>query len=87
MRLTIHSGPAQPAVIRLRIPDWSENARLTINGESPAEQPRSGSFHAIRRQWKKGDQVQLSLPMRSRLIQSHPLVEENRNQVVSEMSV
>lgn len=81
VRLTIHAGPGKPAVIRLRIPDWSDKPRLTINGEPPAEQPRPGTYHAIRRQWQRGDQIILNLPMRTRLIQTHPLVEETRNQV------
>ncbi len=81
VRLTIQCGPAKPSVIRLRIPDWADNARLTINGEALAEQPRPGTFHAVRRQWQQGDQITLTLPMRTKLIQSHPLVEETRNQV------
>jgi len=78
--LTIHSAPSHPATLRLRIPAWAEQSRLAINDESD-ETPESGSYHRLHRQWLAGDRVVLRLPMRPRLMQSHRLVEETRNQV------
>jgi uncharacterized protein len=48
--------------LRLRIPGWLKlPARITVNGAA-AVQGQSGSFAALRRQWKRGDVVELRLP-------------------------
>jgi DUF1680 family protein len=39
------------------------------------------SYTELKRPWTAGDAVELSLPMRARVLQAHPLVEEARNQV------
>ena len=54
---------------------------LTINGQVSNEQLAPGSYGEIRRGWKAGDVVELQLPMPVVLMESHPLVEETRNQV------
>lgn len=33
------------------------------------------------RKWKKGDVIELDLPMKARLVEANPLVEESKNQV------
>ncbi|WP_443939391.1 hypothetical protein [Pedobacter sp. MW01-1-1] len=40
-----------------------------------------GTYAELNRVWKKGDQVELNLPMEATLIEANPLVEENRNQI------
>jgi DUF1680 family protein len=64
------------ASIRMHIPGWSTGMTLKLNGrEILAEDLRQP------RRWKKGDQVELILPMRPRLMEANPLVEEAKNQV------
>src|SRR5262249_36419238 len=43
--------------------------------------PEPGSYFEVRRSWSPGDVLALTLPLRARLMQAHPLVEEARNQV------
>jgi DUF1680 family protein len=43
--------------------------------------PKAGTYAAIQRVWKAGDVVELTLPMKPRLVVAHPWVEECRNQV------
>ena len=45
----------------LRIPAWSEQSRLTVNGE---EQPVGQGIHFIEREWKSGDTLDLELDFR-----------------------
>ncbi|SEN48585.1 hypothetical protein SAMN05216436_11723 [bacterium A37T11] len=52
--------------IRLRIPAWSKQTSLTVNGEQIAVQP--GKFAIIKRTWKSGDQLELNLDMRGRVM-------------------
>ncbi|RAI89939.1 hypothetical protein LV83_01940 [Algoriphagus yeomjeoni] len=65
----------------MRIPAWAENAEIKINGEKATEKAIAGSYSSLTRIWKKGDVIELYLPMPVRLMEANPLVEETRNQV------
>ena len=62
--------------IRMHIPGWSTDMTLKLNGEpilaEDLRQPRK---------WKKGDTIELTLPMKARLVEANPLVEEAKNQI------
>lgn len=64
-----------------RIPGWTANAQLKVNGKTESINLAPGTYAELNRKWKKGDQVELVLPMEAQLVESNPLVEENRNQV------
>lgn len=71
----------RPRSIALRIPQWSRTHRVFVNGKPwPAVQLRNGYLY-INRPWQKNDRISLSLDMSVNLIESHPMVEETRNQV------
>ncbi len=78
--LSIDQAPARRLALHLRIPDWAEGATLAVNGEQAATVP-AGAYAECRRDWSAGDRVILNLPLRVRLVQAHPDVEETRNQV------
>ena len=78
VRITVES--AGEFSIFLRIPGWVKDATVTVNGR-PIEAPKSGTFHEVRKEWVAGDTIELSLPMPTRIIEAHPLVEEARNHV------
>lgn len=67
--------------VMLRIPGWASEANLRVNGCSISTDARPGRYAVIDRRWSAGDTIELDLPMRVRLIQANPLVEEVRNQV------
>jgi len=48
----------------LRIPAWCQAPEVTVNGKRHGLDPAAGKFVRIQREWKNGDTVQLSLPMR-----------------------
>lgn len=56
--------------LRLRIPEWAQEAALTVGGETEALRA-PGSFHVINRTWRSGDSVRLDLPMNVRLSEGH----------------
>ena len=68
--------------LSLRIPAWSKDTRLTINGEVQTASP--GHFAELHRLWKTGDRVQLVLDMKPRLTQANALVRENIGRVAVE---
>lgn len=47
----------------IRIPEWSRNAILKINGKEAGMDTPSGEIVRISREWKNGDTVTLELPM------------------------
>jgi DUF1680 family protein len=79
--LTIAEAPTWDVSILLRIPAWASHAALHVNGAPHSRSPRAGTYAEVRRTWAAGDVIALDLPMRPRLMQAHPLVEEARNQV------
>ena len=81
IKLTLNETTSKPYSIFLRIPAWTDNARLLINGKPADATLTSGKYAEVNRKWKKGDNVELILPMEAKLVEANPLVEENRNQV------
>jgi uncharacterized protein len=79
MKITMEAAPDRETSLFLRVPSWVSGATLTLNGK-PVE-VAAGKYAELRREWKSGDVVELTLPMKPRLIEAHPLVEENRNQI------
>lgn len=68
--------------LSLRIPEWSKEYKVSVNGADLTSQATmQKGYLTIDRTWKQGDKVSLSLEMRPRLVESNPLVEENRGQV------
>src|SRR5919205_121063 len=66
----------------LRIPAWCEDgAALEIDGQPFGGPLKPGTYAEIRRAWRPGDTVHLTLPMPVRRIACHPYVTENRGRV------
>ena len=72
----------KPFGLFLRIPGWVTGpVRLTLNGKTVAEPPRSGTYHRIQRQWQSGDVLELELPMPVRFMAAHPGLADARGKV------
>lgn len=65
--VTITVKAARPAQfpLLLRIPNWSEDARVAVNGQAVTG-VKAGEFCRVDREWKSGDRVELRFPMRVR---------------------
>ncbi|MBB4800741.1 DUF1680 family protein [Flavobacterium nitrogenifigens] len=83
--------------IKLRVPGWARNevlpgdlysykkasaqkVTINLNGETLAIQPENGYFN-ISRKWKKGDKINLNLPMEVQEVQTSSKVLTNANKV------
>ncbi|MFC3116164.1 beta-L-arabinofuranosidase domain-containing protein [Cellvibrio fontiphilus] len=55
--------------LQLRYPQWVEQGvlQLRVNGKTIKVKQQPGEFIALERRWKKGDKVELVLPMKPRL--------------------
>src|SRR5262249_46103680 len=79
--VAIAAAPDRPVGLRMRVPGWTSGASVAINGVPAPGRPEPGSYFEVKRAWAGGDVLTLALPMRPKLMQAHPLVEEARNQV------
>lgn len=48
----------------LRIPTWTEDAVILVNGEKVADAPEAGKYVCIEREWKGNDRLEIKLPMK-----------------------
>ena len=69
-QIEITVNPAAPVAftLGLRIPDWSVQNKLTINGQSVSA-PVQGTYADLHRTWAKGDKVVLKLDLRGRILE------------------
>lgn len=86
VRLTMESLPRSAKKnsfsIYLRMPEWCDQATLTVNGEPVAGTWSKNTYARIDRIWKKGDVIEWRMEMPVKLLEANPLAEEIRNQVV-----
>jgi DUF1680 family protein len=61
----VKSSKATRFALNLRIPSWAEGATVSTNGKRT--EIAAGSFLRLDREWISGDQIELDLPLRSRL--------------------
>lgn len=81
VQIRMEKVAATPFSLYLRIPGWCRKATIKINGKPAAIPIKPEQYAVIHRQWLAGDVVTLDLDMPATLIESHPMVEETRNQV------
>ncbi len=61
--LTITKAPASSWTLRLRIPSWAAAAAAKVNGRALEVTPGPSSYLSITRAWRKGDRVDIEMPM------------------------
>jgi DUF1680 family protein len=66
--LKIQTQKSESFTLSLRIPAWSDQTSLSINGEKAAVELKPGSYAKIQRTWKDGDTVELKLDLRCRVV-------------------
>jgi DUF1680 family protein len=67
VEITVDPEISESFTIAFRIPEWSRNTLMTINGESVSE-INSGVYKKITRVWHKSDKVVLKMDLTGRLI-------------------
>jgi len=81
VKIEINEVDTNPVSMNFRIPDWTENPVVSINGVSINESPKPGSYLEIKRRWKIGDEIILDFPMPVRLMEANPKVTKLTNKV------
>lgn len=67
--LTLSPEKAEEFTLRLRLPDWSAKTEISVCGEKVEA---TEGYTEIKREWKKGDKVELNLDMRTEIIRPTP---------------
>jgi uncharacterized protein len=80
IQLTVSPETARRFALHVRIPAWSRESAVTVNGES-VQGVAAGKYLAVQREWKPGDRVEISLDMRPQAIRANPLARENARSV------
>ncbi|MBV9796286.1 MAG: glycoside hydrolase family 127 protein [Actinobacteria bacterium] len=78
VQLEVRASGDVPWTLALRIPAWATGAELTVNGQPAGERAEPGSYTSIRRSWRRGDVVTLTLPMATRLTPPHERIDAVR---------
>ncbi len=75
-------SPAEPKrfTLRLRIPGWCRDAKLSVNGETVPLWVTKG-YAAIERTWQAGDEVRISFAMPVERLYANPEVTEDAGRV------
>ncbi|MCE5184871.1 MAG: glycoside hydrolase family 127 protein [Planctomycetaceae bacterium] len=80
VHIAIDEAPVNEFAVLLRIPGWSRGADIKVNKERIQKNAAPGQYFAMRRVWKTGDRITLTIPMQAQWIEGNPLVEETRGQ-------
>ena len=70
VRLTMAINKPEMFTLQLRIPAWSHQTALMVNGKATHAEP--GQYCGIRRTWQTGDTVELCLDMRTQVLHPEP---------------
>jgi DUF1680 family protein len=81
VKISVDPAAPTPFNLKVRIPAWCRGASLKVNGEPVSVRDRIRGYAQINRTWKKGDVVELLMPMPVETVKAHPLVEADAGKV------
>jgi DUF1680 family protein len=67
--ITVNPQQESQFAIALRIPEWSKEVSLSLNGQKDENGIKSGNYYTISRKWQKGDKIELKLDLRAKVIE------------------
>lgn len=69
-RVTIHCKDAIKASVSLRVPHWSQNTEITVNGAASDEDVKDNQM-TLERTWHDGDCIVVTFEQRVRVLEGH----------------
>ncbi len=67
--------------LKLRIPEWSMEYDLSLNGSVISKSPDDNGYIELFGDWKSGDLVSLDLKMQAKFLNPHPRIDASRGAV------
>jgi DUF1680 family protein len=77
VRIEVATAASSPFSLFLRIPGWCESATASVNGRPVDAAVRPSSYLELRREWREGDVIELTVSMPARRVECHPYVANN----------
>ena len=65
-RLAITAERPVSSTLNIRYPGWAEGATVAVNGKAWQSDAKPRGYIAVKREWRSGDVVEVTLPMRLR---------------------
>jgi len=81
VKIKLNLSKSQKFSLFLRIPGWSFDADLKINGIKYSKDLRNGKYVEILRNWLDNDEIELNFRMMPTFVESDPRIKGNRNRV------
>ena len=80
VKIAVEPDSAHRFTLHVRLPGWASSPAIRVNG-STFSPPVSRGYAVIQREWKRGDVVELSLPMEVERLTAHPRVLQAQGKV------
>jgi DUF1680 family protein len=80
VRLTVSPSAETECTLRLRIPGWCRQATITLNG-AVVSPPIERGYACVRRLWRPGDVVEVTLAMPIEQVVAHPNVLQDSGRI------
>jgi DUF1680 family protein len=81
IKLQVKEPGNSPWTLSLRIPEWSQNPSLSINGETAGNLENENGYIVLERDWHAEDVIELELHMEIMFVASNPRVDATRGSV------
>jgi uncharacterized protein len=75
VKFTLEPEQERSFTVKLRIPEWCQNASLSVNGEPQERLTIRNGYAQTHQHWQSGDVIELNLPMEVQRVEAHPSVE------------
>jgi DUF1680 family protein len=79
VRITVLNAPITETTINLRIPGWAKGAEYFVDGIKNLA--AAGGYASLSKNWQRGDEIRLNLPMEIRKLSANPKVRDTAGQI------
>ncbi|HEY9291515.1 MAG TPA: beta-L-arabinofuranosidase domain-containing protein [Microlunatus sp.] len=76
--ITIDQAAGEDWALALRIPSWSPQPEMLINGEPQPVKADDSGYLSVRRTWQPGDTIEVIMELTPRVITGHPMIDAVR---------
>ncbi len=80
VEISVAPASAEEFTVFVRIPGWSKESSVKVNGKEVAG-VRAGEYLPVRRRWTPGDKLVLSFDMRPQVVHANPAVADDRGRI------
>lgn len=81
VKLAVEPAQSLEFALNVRLPGWCSEPRVKVNGKTLTKIEAVRGYARLQRKWRRGDVVELSLPMPVQRLKANPRVEANRGRV------